>query len=175
MKTEDKTGTELATQEQSTAVATSSKRQAKRYSDEQIAAAALDSTTAVAPKLADAPASPISMAESYWSPENEGESKVGFIKCIETKMMPDMETGEVKELECLVFIEEKPEGKGYESFISAARILVANVKDAIERGEIVPSTFLTPVRITYLGQKKNRSNAFKSGRWDIRRLMVAVQ
>ena len=43
--------------------------------------------------------------------------------------------------------------------ISASRILVGNIKDAIQREEIIPQTTLTPVAITYLGKQQNSSNA----------------
>ncbi len=79
--------------------------------------------------------------------------------------MPDLETGEIKTLQCVMLIEKQKDT--VKRFINASRVLVGNIQDAISRGEIVPKTTLTPVSITFLGSIKNRTNPFSSNRWQI--------
>jgi hypothetical protein len=144
-----------------------------RFSPDQIAAARIDEASDL-PSLVDTKAAPVPLSVEYWSPENEGDSKRGWILGIEVLQVPDMETGEIKDMESVLFVEEGPDGKK-SRYYNAGKVLVANVKDAINRGEIIPASILTPVQITYLGQKKNRSNSRLSKRFEILPLIVSQQ
>jgi hypothetical protein len=144
-----------------------------RFSEEEIAASALHSTADL-PSLGDAIPAPVPMSVEYWSPETEGETLRCWILGIEDREVADMETGELKNLESVVFVEQTSDGK-IRRWFCASRILVANIRDAIKRGEIIPSSRLTPVMIRYVGLKKNARNAFKSKRFEILPLIVSNQ
>lgn len=161
------TGTALAERAQSAVAA--SQRQS-RFTQEQLNAAAISPDT-VLPSIQKTQAANVPLQVEYWSPQKEGEAKRGWILGVEPQEVADMETAELKLLESVLFVEETADGRKAR-FFNASRILVANVKAAINRGEIVPASLLTPVQITYLGQKKNRSNAKLSGRWEILPLVV---
>lgn len=101
----------------------------------------------------------------YWSPKEAGEEKLVYIHGIDIHEVPDMDSGELKQLECVMLLERQDDT--LKRLISASRILVGNIKDAIQRGEIIPNTTLTPVSITFLGKGTNSSNARMSNRWQI--------
>jgi len=134
------------------------------YSSEQLANANLD-TQKQLPDLAKAKKHFVPLSIEYWTPEKEGEEKLVYIHSVGIHEVPDMDTGEIKQLECVMFLEKQDDV--VKRFINAGRVLVGNIKDAIKRGEIIAGTTLTPVSITYLGKKQNRSNARISNVWQI--------
>ena len=162
--------TEIAVKENNTAVASSST--APRFSEEQIKAANLSTATSL-PDLATQQRHFVPLSTEYWTPQHEGEEKLVFIAGIDFHEVPDMETGEVRNLECVLMLERQ--GDVLMRFISASKVLVGNIRDAINRNEIIPMSTLTPVAIKFLGQKKNKSNAKLSNRWQIVPLIVAQQ
>ena len=151
---------EIAVKE-STGVATAP---APRFTPEQIAESNLD-TQSTLPDLAKAEKHFVPINIEYWTPEKEGEEKLVYIHSVGNHEIPDMETGEIKVLECVLLLEHI-DGV-IRRYQQAGRVLVGNIKDAIQRGEIVPGTALTPISIKYLGQKKNKSNSKMSNRWEI--------
>ena len=112
----------------------------------------------------------VPMTIEYWTPTEEGEEKLVYIHSVGIHQVPEMTTGEVKDLECVMMLEKQ--GDVVKRFINAGRVLVGNIKDAVSRGEIVPGTTLTPVSITYIGKVKNKSNAMMSNRWQIMPLVA---
>jgi len=134
------------------------------YSVKQVESANLDSQKSL-PDLSQAKKHFVPLNIEYWSPEQAGEEKLVYIHSIGGHEVPDLETGEIKTLTCVMLLEKQDET--VKRFINASRVLVGNIQDAINRGEIVPKTTLTPVAITFLGAFKNRSNAFSSNRWQI--------
>lgn len=134
------------------------------YSAEQVESASLDMQKSL-PDLSKAKKHFVPLNIDYWSPEKAGEEKLVYIHSIGGHDVPDLETGEIKTLQCVMMIEKQKDT--VKRFINASRVLVGNIQDAISRGEIVPKTTLTPVSITFLGSIKNRSNAFSSNRWQI--------
>jgi len=134
------------------------------YSAEQVEGASLDIQRSL-PDLSKAKKHFVPLNIDYWSPEQVGEEKLVYIHSIGGHDVPDLETGEIKTLQCVMMIEKQKDT--VKRFINASRVLVGNIQDAISRGEIVPKTTLTPVSITFLGSLKNRSNAFSSNRWQI--------
>jgi hypothetical protein len=158
---------ELATRPATTAATTT--RQS-RFTQEQIEAAAISPDTLL-PSIQSTQAANVPLQVEYWSPQEEGESKRGWILGIEPQEVADIETGELKLLESMLFVEETADGKKAR-FFNASRTLVANVKAAISRGEIIPASILTPVQITYRGVKKNRTNNYKSSKWEILPLVI---
>jgi len=134
------------------------------YSAAQVESASLDAQKNL-PDLSKAEKHFVPLNIDYWSPEKAGEEKLVYIHSIGGHDVPDLETGEIKTLQCVMMIEKQKDT--VKRFINASRVLVGNIQDAISRGEIVPKTTLTPVSITFLGAFKNRSNAFSSNRWQI--------
>jgi len=134
------------------------------YSAEQVEQASLDAQNNL-PDLTQAKRHFVPLNIEYWSPEQAGEEKLVYIHSIGKYEMPDLETKEIKELVCVMLLEKTD--NQVKRFINASRVLVGNIQDAINRGEIVPKTTLTPVSITFLGSFKNSSNAFSSNRWQI--------
>ena len=145
--------------------------QAPRFSPEQVVAANIGNQISL-PSLVEAPKHFIPLSVEYWSPQAEGEEKLVYIAGIDLHDVPNMETGEINSVECVMLLEQQDQTLC--RFISASKVLVGNIKDAISRGEIIPMTTLTPVSIKFLGQKKNRSNAKLSNRWQIIPLIVSV-
>jgi hypothetical protein len=144
-----------------------------RYSAETIAEAAINETTQL-PVIKDATAAPMPLSITYWSPETEGEAIRGWVAGVGLQEVSDMETGEIKMLESFFFMKQNENGQ-IERVFNASKVLVANIKSAIQRGEIVPGTTLTPVQIKYKGLKKNSRNAFKSKVFEILPLIVSQQ
>jgi hypothetical protein len=160
---------EIAKQETETAPALPG-----RFTQEQIESSALHGGAEL-PALAVAKAAPIPMNVTYWQPIEVGDSIRGWVLGIGFVTMPDMENpGVMKDLESVMFVAQTENGEIRRLF-NASRILVANVKDAIQRGEIIPASRLTPVVIIYRGEKKNSTNAFKSKVFDILPLIVSNQ
>ena len=123
------------------------------------------------PDLTTAAKHIVPLSIEYWSPTEAGEEKLVYIHSIGDHDVPDLETGDIKTLECVMLLENS--NGTIKRFINASRVLVGNIRDAVNRGEIIPATTLTPLSITYLGTRKNRSNAFSSSCWQIIPLVVA--
>ncbi len=164
------TATELATK--TTTAAATTPEIAPRFTPEQIAASHLNNVQSI-PDLSNATKHFMPINVEYWTPQTEGEEKKVYIAGINMQEVPDMETGEIKTLECVMMLERQD--NSLVRFISASKVLVGHVRDAIHRGEIIPMSTLTPVSIKFLGQKKNKSNAKLSNRWQIIPVIVAQQ
>lgn len=143
-----------------------------RFTPEQIAASNLEQAKSI-PDLAETQKHFMPTNVEYWSPAAEGEEKRVFVAGISMHEVPDLETGEIKQLECVMLLERQDDA--LMRYITASKVLVGNIKDAIQRQEIIPMSTLTPVAIKYLGQKKNKSNGKLSNRWLITPLVVSVQ
>jgi hypothetical protein len=134
-----------------------------RFSTEMVEASSLD-TVQNLPDLTTYKRHFMSLETEYWSPE-PGEEKMVYVMGVGMTDIKDQATGVLKPTECVMLAE--PQGDKIKRYIVAGVILVSNVKDAIRAGVIVPNTSLTPVSILYIGQIKNKNNAFKSNRWEI--------
>ena len=157
--------TEVAVKENTEAV----EERTPKYSKQELQEANLDNQQNL-PDLSKAKRHFVPLSIEYWTPEAEGEEKTVYIHSIGMHMVPDMDTGEERNLECVMLLESN--GKTVKRYITAGRILLANIKDAITRGEIIPGTSLTPVSITYVGKKQNRTNARISNAWQIMPLIT---
>jgi hypothetical protein len=143
-----------------------------RFSVAQIGEANI-STQAVLPKLEAKNKGFIPVSVEYWSPATEGEEKLVYIAGVSYHDVPNMDTGEISSVECVMMLEQQEDKLC--RYISASKVLVGNIKDAISRGDIVPMTTLTPVAIAFIGKKKNRGNGKMSNRWQIIPLIVTEQ
>ena len=146
-----------------------------RFTNEQLIAAQITGSTAL-PSIKSAQAAPVPLSVDFWSPQAFGEQKRGWILGIEWMDVPqkNFETGEITgmaEMECVLFVEETPTGMKSRWYTSA-KLLVSYVKAAISRGEIVPSSLLTPVQITYKSTKTAK-NGRKLSDWEILPLIVS--
>lgn len=136
---------------------------------------ALSTNIKAIPNLENAVEDVISVGSEYWTPENMGESKRGFVLGIEVqrheRQSEDTKnTGEVDmiELPCVVFAEQTSDG--FKQYSNGSKRLVAMISDGVTSGRIKYGE--TPIQIKYAGKKKNKTNAFKSDAWDVRVLIV---
>ena len=136
---------------------------------------ALSTNIKAIPNLENAVEDVVSVGSEYWTPENMGESKRGFVLGIEVqrheRQSEDTKnTGEVDmiELPCVVFAEQTSDG--FKQYSNGSKRLVAMIGDGVTSGRIKYGE--TPIQIKYAGKKKNKTNAFKSDAWDVRVLIV---
>lgn len=127
------------------------------------------------PNLENAVEDVVSVGSEYWTPENIGEYKRGFVLGIEVqrheRQSEDTKTtGEVDmiDLPCVVFAEQTSDG--FKQYSNGSKRLVAMIGDGVTSGRIKYGE--TPIQIKYAGKKKNKTNAFKSDAWDVRVLIV---
>ena len=168
--------TELTvSQPQSTSVTTQQPTRAARFTPEQIESAQIhDAMTEIPSIVGDhVKLSPLGLSDDYWSPEKEGETKHVWVIGIDPREIIDMETGEPKLVDCVRFAQHTDDGRVTRCHTASA-ILVSTIRSAIERGEIIPSTFLTPIAVTYTGLRRTKSGR-NAARWDIRPIVVSVQ
>ena len=119
--------------------------------------------------LHEADESPLDLSSEYWSPEVEGESKLGIPVAVQDSTYVDNETGEEMNLPCLIFVEQKKDGQ-LKVVRNGSKRLVATILNAVNAGTIEFQK--TPVKITFAGKQKNSTNAFKSDRWSVKPLLV---
>ena len=117
------------------------------------------------PSLDEAPAVPYDLMADYWTPENPGESKRMFFDRIGVRGVKDMNTDEVIELECAFFL-ENVNGEVKSVSNGSKRLVGAILANNIKRG--------TPLLVTYLGKKSNKTNQFKSDSWSVKPLIVQL-
>ncbi len=127
------------------------------------------------PDLSTAEEEALPIGSEYWTPEDSGETKRGFILGIEMQQHDRIDEGtgevtEVIELPCVVFAEQVD--GGFRQFANGSKRLVARIEDGIKTGRIKAGE--TPVQIKYLGKQKNKTNQFKSDNWDVRPLHIAT-
>lgn len=166
---------ELAVKTQSNSVGTATTPRQSRWTPEQLANAEIGDSTQL-PTIKKLDAAPVPLSVDFWSPMISGESKRGWVLGIEPMMVPqkDFNTGELigmAEMDCVLFVEEAPDGMKKRIYTSA-RLLVSYISAAIQRGEIVPRSLLTPIQITYKGTRTTRSGR-KASEWEILPLIVA--
>lgn len=115
------------------------------------------------PDLENATPLPMDLMSSYWTPEKEGESKNVVFSHIDDSTLVDPDSGEVKTLRTAFFFEQK------DGEIRSVRNASKRLVGAIESNQIVRGT---PLRISYLGKKKNTNNSFKSDDWSVKPLLI---
>lgn len=118
------------------------------------------------PTLSEAREVPADLTSEYWTPEKEGEYKLCFYQNIEPSTYVDEKSGEEIDLPCMIAIEQKEDGS-LQTIRNGSKRLVAAIEDAETSGKIESGT---PLKITFLGKQKNKSNAYMSDRWSIRPL-----
>lgn len=169
---ENKKLTTVKTKLKEVSIMSNQQQKKELYTVDQIQRSSLDTQQAL-PDLSKATRHFVPLTIEYWTPEAEGEEKLVYVHSVDFHEVADMETGELKQLECVLFL-EKNDGQ-VKRFINAGRVLVGNIKDAMGRGEIVAGTTLTPLSITYIGKKKNKSNSKLSNIWQIIPLILPIK
>ncbi len=100
----------------------------------------------------------IDLTCDYWYP-TEGEKRRVIYWEIAQRRCMDQQTGEEIDLDCAIFIQPQPGGE-HKSIANGSKRLVAVFENnAIERG--------TPIQVTYLGKRKNRTNQNMSDHWSV--------
>lgn len=120
------------------------------------------------PDLHKAEVSPRELSSEYWTPENEGEYKVGVILEIKEEHYEDKE-GETVVLPCVIMLSQN-EDLTFSTIRNGSKRLVATIEAAVESGEVLYGS--TPVKLAYIGKKKNKTNSFQSDRWSVKPLVV---
>lgn len=117
------------------------------------------------PDLQKAEAAPLELNGEYWSPEKEGESRRMFFKELRQETVVDPASGKDTDLLVAYFVQVVDGNK--KVIRQASRRLTGvleSLSDRIAEG--------TPLEITYLGKKKNKTNSFLSDNWSIKPLFV---
>lgn len=125
-----------------------------------------DLTSSELPDLADAREVPADLTSEYWTPEKEGEFKLGFFQRIEESTYTDEQSGETIQLPCVIFIEQKKD-RSLVTVRNGSKRLVAALEEAQNNNQIDVGT---PLKITFLGKAKNKTNSYMSDRWSVRPL-----
>ena len=123
------------------------------------------------PNLQDAKEIPIDLSGNYWTPENAGESKrMFFVEIKNQQVLSANGTGELIDLECAMFLEQKADGT-VQTVVNGSRRLVGILEQYVQNGSISQGA---PLLITYLGKRKNKTNSFQSDSWSIRPLLISI-
>ena len=121
------------------------------------------------PNLHKAEVSPQELSSEYWTPEATGEYKVGIIFDITDETYEDAH-GETIILPCIIMLAQAEDGS-FSTIRNGSKRLVATIEAAADKGTIVMRE--TPVKITYTGKQKNKTNSFHSDRWSVKPLMIS--
>ncbi|RNC66440.1 hypothetical protein [Proteiniphilum sp. X52] len=123
------------------------------------------------PDLQNANEMPIDLCGNYWTPEKEGEVKrLYFVEIKPQKVLSSSGTGEIIDLDCAVFLEQRPDGT-VQTITNGSRRLVGVLESYMLQGVIGHGT---PLQITYMGKRKNKSNNFSSDSWSIKPLIIKI-
>lgn len=104
------------------------------------------------------------LVAEYWSPEAEGETRRMIFYGVEKRMVQDYNTKQPKEIDCAVFVEQH---RGLTRLVinGSARLIGVFENGGVDRG--------TPVEVTFVGKKKNKTNQNLSNDWSVVLLKAA--
>ena len=120
------------------------------------------------PNLHNVEVSQKELSSEYWTPEKEGEYKVGVILSITEEEYTNPDKEETILLPCVTMIAQN-EDLSFATIRNGSVRLVATIQKALDNGDIEFGT--APVKITYIGKKKNKNNSFMSDRWSVKPLV----
>ncbi len=121
------------------------------------------------PSLKDAQELPIDLCGNYWTPEIPGESKrVFFVEIKPQKVLSAQGTGELIDLDCAVFAEQNEEG-ALLTVTNGSRRLVGILEQYVNEGLVKRGT---PLKITFMGKRKNKTNSYSSDNWSVKPLRI---
>lgn len=119
-------------------------------------------------KLADlskAEAAPLELTGEYWTPETVGEVRRMYFNELRSEVTTDPASGKDVDLMVAYFVEVV--GGDKRVVRQASRRLTGVLESLSDR--IIEGT---PLEITYLGKKKNKTNSFLSDSWSIKPLII---
>lgn len=122
------------------------------------------------PNLHKADVSERELSSEYWTPEESNEYKVGVVAELKEEPYHNEETGETVMLPCVIMLAQNEDGT-FGTVRNGSKRLVATIEGAVESGAIIIGQ--TPVRITFLGKKRNKTNAFSSDRWSVKPIILS--
>lgn len=122
------------------------------------------------PNLHIVEVSPRELSSEYWTPEKEGEYRVGLLLEVKEENYTNEKTGETISLPCMVMLSQN-EDLTFSTIRNGSKRLVATVESAVESGEVIFGQ--TPVKITYTGKQKNKTNSFISDKWSVKPLILS--
>lgn len=118
------------------------------------------------PDLKNSQVMPIDLTSEYWTPDKVGEEKRVFFVELGICDTVDQETGENIALECAFFLEQDNNGEIKQIRNGSKKLVGALISNRVKYG--------TPLLITYMGKKKNRTNSRLSDQWSIKPLRVNI-
>lgn len=132
---------------------------------------AADLSTSDLPSLEDAQELPVDLCGNYWTPEHAGEfKKMFFVEIKPQKVLSATGTGELIDLDCATFLEQTEDGT-IQTVTNGSRRLVGILEQYVSNGIIRNGT---PLKITYMGKRKNKTNNFTSDSWSVKPLRMAI-
>lgn len=130
---------------------------------------AADLSTSDLPSLEDAQELPVDLCGNYWTPEHAGEfKKMFFVEIKPQKVLSATNTGELIDLDCATFLERTEDGV-VQTVTNGSRRLVGILEQYIENGSLKSGV---PLKITYMGKRKNKTNNFQSDNWSVKPLRI---
>ena len=117
------------------------------------------------PNIENAEVAPFDLMADYWTPEKPGEHKRVFFDKIDNRLVKDLNSDNLIDLECAYFLEQK-DGEVKTVSNGSKRLVGAIQANGIKRG--------CPLLITFLGKSKNKSNNFSSDSWSIKPLVINI-
>lgn len=130
-----------------------------------------DLSTSDLPSLEDAQELPVDLCGNYWTPEHAGEfKKMFFVEIKPQKVLSATGTGELIDLDCATFLEQTEDGT-IQTVTNGSRRLVGILEQYVSNGIIRNGT---PLKITYMGKHKNKTNNFTSDSWSVKPLRMAI-
>lgn len=121
------------------------------------------------PSLKDAQELPIDLCGNYWTPESPGEFKrLFFVEIKPQKVLSATGDGKLIDLDCATFLEQTEDGT-IQTVTNGSRRLVGILEQYVDSGLIRNGT---PLKITYMGKRKNKTNTFQSDNWSVRPLRI---
>ncbi len=121
------------------------------------------------PNLHEAKTAHRELSSEYWTPLTEGEYKVGVIADIKEESYTDDKSGETIKLPCVIILSQEKD-RTFNTIRNGSKRLVATIESAIENGELVVGS--TPVRISFLGKSRNKTNQYLSDRWSVKPILL---
>ena len=108
------------------------------------------------------------LSSEYWTPEKENEYRVGILLEVKEESYKSETTGETILLPCVIMLAQN-EDLSFSTIRNGSKRLVATIESAVESGEVIFGQ--TPVKISYTGKQKNKTNSFISDKWSVKPLI----
>lgn len=121
------------------------------------------------PNLHKAKVSQRELSSTYWTPETEGEYRVGVVMEIKEESYTDDKSGETIKLPCLIMLSQEEDGS-FNTIRNGSKRLVATIENAVDSGEVTLGR--TPVRIAFAGKQRNKTNSYISDRWSVKPIIL---